>query len=114
MLYKNMMEPCILMEKTRVPDGAGGFVTTWSDGAPFDAAIVMDTTVQARIAEGEGFTAVYTITTDRGVGLEFHDIFKRAADGQIFRVTSNSGDRRSPTFSGIVLEQVNAERWELS
>lgn len=114
MLIDNFMEPCALMEKKRVSDGAGGFITTWEDGAEFDAAIVRDTTMQARIAEKEGVSSVYTVTTRRGTVLDFHDVFKRVADGATFRVTSNGGEKQSPTIGTLDIAQVTAERWELT
>ena len=56
---------CVLMEKKRTPDGEGGWATEWAQGAEFDAAIILDTSMQSRIAEKEGVTSVYTITTRR-------------------------------------------------
>lgn len=107
-------ERCTLMERTRVPDGEGGWTTAWSDGAQFDAAIVMDSTIAARVAEKEGMTAVYTVTTDRGVPLEFHDVFRREGDGQLFRVTSDPADKTTPSAASFQFLQVSAERWSLT
>ena len=72
---------CVLMEKKRTPDGAGGWITEWAEGAEFDANIVIDQSLQARVAEKEGVTSVYTVTTRRSTVLEFHDVFKRLSDG---------------------------------
>lgn len=113
MLITYMMSPCVLMEKKRTPDGEGGFHVEWSEGAAFDAAIINDQTMQARIAEKDGVTSVYTVTTKRGTVLDYHDVFKRVSDGAIFRVTSNGGDKQSPNFGTLDIAQVTAERWEL-
>jgi len=32
-LLTDFAVPCVLMEKRRVPDGAGGYLTTWEEGA---------------------------------------------------------------------------------
>ena len=109
-----MMCECCLMEKTREPDGAGGFLTSWTEGAPFKAAITLDTTMQARVAEKEGVSSVYTITTSRSVKLDFHDAIKRLEDGKIFRITSNQKDKMSPAFCGLDMAQATAEGWSLS
>lgn len=114
MLITYMMTPCVLMEKKRTPDGEGGFLVQWAEGADFDAVIVHDQTMQARIAEKEGVTSVYTVTTRRGTLLEYHDVFKRVSDGAVFRVTSNGGDKKSPEFGTLDIAQVTAERWELT
>lgn len=113
MLYEAMMEPCILLEKTRTSDGLGGWTTIWTDGETFNAAIHKDTSTQAREAEKAGLTEIYTVTTKKENPLEWHDVFKRIKDGQIFRVTSNADDNMSPEFSVINFGQVSAEAWKL-
>lgn len=112
-LVGNFMARCTMMEKKRIPDGQGGFTTGWSDAGPFMAAVVKDSTLAARVAEKQGVTEVYTVTTPSGVGLEFHDVFRRDSDGATFRVTSNAIDSRPPTAASFAFEQVSAERWEL-
>lgn len=107
-------EPCVLMERQRVSDGEGGWTTSWVEGAAFDAAIVRDTTLAARVAEKEGVSNVYTVTTDANAYLEFHDVFKRVSDGQVFRVTSNGDDVRTPDVATFQFVQVSAEEWVLS
>lgn len=107
-------ERCVLMEKTRVPDGEGGWVTAWAEGEEFDAAIVMDTTMQARVAESEGMTSVYTVTTDKGLPLDFHDVFKRLSDGKTYRVTSDSKDKETPDVASFQFHQVMAQEWGLA
>lgn len=113
-LVDSFKEPCVLMEKKSVSDGEGGWTTTWVDGAAFDAAIVRDTTLAARVAEKEGVSNVYTVTTDTDARLEFHDVFKRVSDGQVFRVTSNGDDMKTPGRATFSFEQVSAEEWSLS
>ena len=107
-------EPCVVMNKAKVPDGEGGFTTAWQEGAGFDAAIVKDTSLEARIAEKDGLTNTYTVTTSANAALEFHDVFKRKSDGQVFRVTSNGDDKRTPPVASFEFEQVSAEEWSLS
>lgn len=113
MLYEAMMVDCVLLEKTRVSDGLGGWITAWTDGEEFKAAIRKDDTLQARQAEKAGVTEVYTVTVNREKPLEFHDVFRRVKDGQVFRVTSNITDNTSPEFSAINFGQVSAEAWVL-
>jgi len=105
---------CVIMDKSRVSDGEGGFVTTWVDGAQFKAAIVRDTSLQARVAEKEGVSNVYTVTTDKNAMLEFNDVFKRVSDGQVFRVRSNGDDKQTPGVATFQFAQVTAEEWVLS
>lgn len=105
---------CTLLEKKRVPDGEGGWTVTWVDGMEFDAAIVLDNSTQARVAEKEGMTSVYTVTTEKNMGLDFHDVFRRNSDGDTFRVTSDSQDRQTPDRASFQFAQVSAEKWNLT
>ena len=113
-LYETMMENCMIMDKASVPDGQGGFTYTWNNGATFSAAIVKDNSMQARVAEKEGVSELYTITVPKNVQLDFHDVVKRLSDGAIFRVTSNIDDSKTPAVSSFQFGQVTAERWVLA
>jgi len=113
-LLEEYMTACTLIEKTRVADGEGGWTTTWVDGASFDAAITLDNSTTARVAAKEGVTNLYTVTTSRGFMLDFHDVFRRESDKQVFRVTSNGDDRQTPQSATLDMAQVSAEEWVLS
>lgn len=112
-LYETMMENCMMMDKRSVSDGMGGFVYEWTEGAEFEAAIIKDNSMQAKIAEKDGVTELYTITADKGVTLDYHDVIKRVSDGQVFRVTSNVKDSETPNVSSFQFGQVSAEKWVL-
>jgi len=114
-LIDDWKEPCIMAEKKRVPDGEGGFTTTWQDGARFMACITLETSTQAIIVERQGMKKVYHVTTDKDAVLNFHDVFRRVEDGQTFRVTSDGKDVQTPVKSAITpFSQVTAEEWELT
>lgn len=112
-LFENFMVDCRMVDRVTKEDEYGGFTSEWTDGARFRAAIVKDRELAARVAEKEGVTAVYTVTTEPGARLKYHDVFKRVSDGQIFRVTTNAKDGETPKDATFAFEQVNAERWEL-
>lgn len=113
-LLREAMEACTLLDKSTTSDGYGGYITTWKDGAAFDAAIVLDTSMQARTAEKAGVTALYTVTTSRALNLQYHDVFRREADGKIFRVTSDGDDKKTPQSARLDMRQVSAEEWVLN
>ena len=113
-LIESMMDSCVFMNKAKVADGQGGFSVEWTEGAEIKCAIVNDTSLSARIAEKEGVTSTYTITTSKDTVLEYHDVIKRKRDGKIFRVTSDAGDKTSPNVSTLDMTQVTAEKWELT
>jgi len=109
-----MMEECAMMDKRTVPDGLGGFTVEWIDGAPFHAAVVKNNSLEARVAEKQGVTELYTVTVDKGIVLQYHDVFKRLSDGLTFRVTSNIRDSETPSVATFQIGQVTAERWDLT
>ena len=113
-LLTDAMEKCVMLNKVSRPDGYGGKVDTWTESeAEFDAAIVFDTSIDARRAEAEGVKSLYTVTTSRVMTLEFHEVFKRQRDGKIFRVTSDGDDKYTPRSTPLDMRQVTAEEWRL-
>lgn len=113
MLLEEAMENCTMLDKTTAPDGYGGIITRYVDGAPILCAITYSSSMEARIAEKQGVTALYTITTSKAVNLQYHDVIRRESDKKIFRVTTDGDDNKTPASAGLNMRQVNAEEWEL-
>lgn len=105
-------EKFVIMDKTTTPDGEGGVVTTYTDGAEFTAAVTLDTSTEARVAEQQGVKSLYTVTTKKSVVLQYHDVFRRLRDGKIFRATSDGDDKASPKTSKLNIRQVTAEEFK--
>ena len=61
-LLEDFQNTCVLLEKRREIDGEGGFIDEWVEGVNFSASIVYDTSIQARVAERDGVTSLYTVT----------------------------------------------------
>lgn len=112
-LYEQGMVDCVFLNKQVNDDGYGGQKTVWAEGAQFKAAIVFDTSIEARTAEAQGVTSRYTVSTSKDIVLEYHDIFRRKEDRKIFRVTSDGDDKKAPDSSTINLREVTAEEWSL-
>lgn len=112
-LLDGMAEACTMIEKRTVPDGLGGFTNAWVDGAEFLAVIRKDDSIEAKLAEKQGVAEVYTIVVQKGLPLEYHDVLRREATGEIFRVTSNVADKQAPDASTLAIARVSAERWTL-
>lgn len=108
-LLSEALEECVILDKTTTNDGYGGVITAWSNGAYFNAAIVFDTSIQARIADKEGVKSRYTVTTPKQISLQYNDYFKRTRDGKIFHVTSDGDDRFTPASASLDMRQVEAE-----
>ena len=113
MLIDCMMVPCVFMVKKSEPDGSGGQITTWEDGEPLQAAIIRDTSTEARIAEAAGAVEMYTVTVSRSVHLAYHAVIKRLSDGKTFRITSDNAEKQTPLCTALDIAQSNAEAWRL-
>lgn len=113
-LLSEAMENCIMLDKTTTSDGYGGYVIDWKEGAPINAAIVLDSSMEARVAEKQGVTALYTITTNKNINLQYHDVLRRVRDGKVFRVTSDGDDKHTPMSANLNMRQVSAEEWNLT
>lgn len=112
-LLREAMEPCVILDKRTEEDGRGGYIAVWSEGAQFDAAATLDTSIQARVGQAQGVTALYTVTTSKAMNLQYHDVFKRLSDNKIFRVTSDGDDKETPVSATLDMRQVSAEEWAL-
>lgn len=110
-LLSEAMTSCVFLNKTKTPDGEGGYINKWTDGAEFKAAITFDNSMEARIGEKTGVTSLYTVTTSKNTALEYHDAFRRVSDGKTFRVTSDGDDRLTPPSASFQVLQVTAEEW---
>lgn len=112
-LLSDAMETCTILNKQTVDDGYGGYITQYVDGPAFKAACVLDNSMQARIAEQQGVTALYTVTTSKALNLQYHDVFRRERDQKIFRVTSDGDDKHTPASAMLDMRQVSAEIFTL-
>lgn len=113
-LLDEVMETCVFLNKQKVDDGYGGYKTEWTEGATFKAAIVFDTSIQARLAAVQGVYSLYTVTTQRDLILEYNEVFRRVSDGKIFKVTSDGDDKFTPPSAELDMRQVTAREWELT
>ena len=113
-LLDNAFEACTLIDKTTQPDGYGGIITVWTEGASFQAAIVLDNSIQARVAAVQGVTDLYTVTTRKAVNLQYHDVFRRESDKKIFRVTSDGDDKKTPASAALNMRQVSCNEYVLA
>ena len=111
-LLTQAMEDCVTLINTTTPDGFGGTTNQWQEGLQFKGAFDFQTSIEAKIAEKQGVTGLWNILIPKDVELEYHNVFKRVSNGQIYRVTSKD-DKTSPKGAGMNLKLVSAEEWEL-
>ncbi len=113
-MIQDIFESLIFLDKVSIPDGMGGFETIWKDGAEFKGYINLDNSIEAKIAEKQGVTNIYTVTTENNVFLEFNDIIKRKSDQQTFKIKSlNNTENIPPKFATLNLRYATAELFDL-
>lgn len=112
-LLSEQMKECTMLDKITSSDGYGGTKQSYVSGATFYAAVVFDISIQARVADKQGVTSRYTVTTPRGITLEYHDVFRRNEDGKVFRVTSDGDDKFTPKSATLDMRQVTAEEFTI-
>lgn len=109
-LLEDFARPCVLLDKSRVPDGAGGSITTWTEGVEFSNYQALDTSMEARRAEKEGVTSVYSGLVQQSVPIEYNDFFRDKETGETYRVTSEPKAKQSPRTASFSLKYFTAER----
>lgn len=109
-LLDDFKRPCVLMEKVRAPDGEGGFDWVWTEGAEFFNYQALDQSLQARIAEKQGVTSLYTALVDANFPIVFDDYYKDMQSGQVYRVTSKPEEKKAPESASFALKFFTAER----
>lgn len=95
-LLDDFAKTCVIMDKHRVSDGEGGYEMNWTEGATFKNYQVRDTSMEARRAEAQGVTSVYSALVDKDVPIEYGDFFKDTESGLTYRVTSNPEEKQAP------------------
>ena len=104
---------CVLLVKTRTDDPVGGYTVAWTDGARFLAAWEYVSSPEMTAAEQQGVNRVYNIYVDKTLELDYHEVFRRADNGQVYRVTNPGTDRRTPAASRLNRRLIEVEKWEL-
>lgn len=113
-IMPGMMTDCtMLVEESQGTDGQFGEKTTYAPGAAFKALLRKDQSPEVRVAEAQGVEEQYTVVVETGVMLKYGDVFRRDADGAVFRVTSNIADSTAPAASTVQIGAVRAKRWVL-
>ena len=112
-LLEEAMEDFTVLNKAVISDGYGGTETVWTEGVTIKGAIVLDRSNQAKIAQAMGVTSVYTFTVKKNTMLDFHTVVRREDDKKLFRLTSDSDDKKTPQSANLDMRQYTAEEFTL-
>lgn len=109
-LLEALSRKCVLLEKRRTDDPAGGWSVEWADGPEFLNQRALDSSMQARIAEQDGVTSLYTVLVDKDFPIERGDYFRDIELNETFRVTSDPEDSKAPSISALPMKMFTAEK----
>lgn len=104
---------CVTLTKTRRDDPVGGYIIEWTDGAHFNAAWEFQSAPELTVAEQQGVGRVYRIYVPKALTLDYHEVFRRADDGQTYRVTNPGTDRHTPATSRLNRRLIEVEKYDL-
>ena len=112
-LLDEAFEVFTIVDKRTAPDGYGGVVTEWVDGADINGAVTYDSSAEMKVAQAMGSTSAYTLTVRKNVSLDYHTVIRRKSDSKIFRVLANSDERKTPDSAKLNMLQYPVEEWKL-
>ena len=103
-LLDDFSHSCIIMDKRTKPDGEGGYATEWREGAEFANYVALDSSLEARQAEAQGVTSVYTGIVRKDVPIEYGSVYKDVT----FRVTSRPEEKQAPASASPMLQNLKS------
>ena len=109
-MMESMAHECVLLEPRSHESDEGGYVTTWTDGVKFKTYPALDTSMEARIAEKQGETRMYSVNAPQDVPIRMGDFYRDETNGDIFHVTSNPDEKYTPKISTLGLKFFTAEK----
>lgn len=108
-LLEQSFEAFKFIDKTTVPDGYGGVMPSWQDGAEFQATAVEMQPTEIIAAEQSGVKATYKVITKKNITLLYGNIVQRLSDGKLFQIKSDGTDRKTPPSASLDMRSVKAE-----
>lgn len=104
---------CVLLVKVPVEDGEGGYKNEWIESVKFINYYAQDTSMEARRAEKEGVTSLYSAIVKADVPLSYGNYFKDLTTNHTFRITSEPDEKKAPPNATFPVKFFTAEKKEL-
>lgn len=95
-------------------DGYGGYISIYTPGATFEGVLVLDDSINARVAEKQGVTGLYQMTFEKELHLPWNTVVRKIDGeklvGTFFRVTSKD-ENATPSSTPLNLRKVIMEEY---
>lgn len=112
-LIDEYTEDFTIIAETETPDGYGGSNTTYTEIGQIQGALSVNNTPEVLIAQSQGVSAIYTLTTKKDINLKYHTILKRNKNNQILLVTSDGSDVHTPKSASLNIRQVTCTDYKI-
>ena len=109
-LLNDQKTACVILNKSIGLDDVGGYGVKWYVGAPFDAIITENTSLEAAVAAIKTEITSYGVKVAAELPIEYHSVFKRVSDGKTFRITTAEA-LHAPSISSLGMKQLQAEEY---
>lgn len=106
-------EKFVILDRITSSDGMGGFISTYVEGAEFEAVVELTNSLEESVAMQQGVSGIYDVTVSRNMRLKERDIFKRVSDGKTFRITSKD-ESKTPKTTELDIRKARAEEYQLA
>ena len=111
-LIQDQTVDCCFLNKAIVLDDVGGYDTKWTAGAPFEAVITENSSLEATIAGIAQERKYFGVKVRSGVPLEFQSVFMVVKENKTFRITTSQG-LDAPSISALGMKQLQAEEYKI-
>lgn len=111
--FYDAFDEYVIINKSIVDDGEGGYTTSWSDGATIKAAFDLGNASEQRQAQAQNLKRVYSVTFPKRTPVKYGDYLRKVETGEIYRITSDPTDNKTPDMARNQTCFATAERTEL-
>lgn len=109
-MLTDYFEPFVLLERTAAPDGMGGEQVTFQPVMDFRGGLTHEAGETISVGGRLTLRSQLMLLHEFDVTLSPGDHVRRLKDDTVYRVSGQSGDMRTPAFSGLSFAQVPVER----
>ena len=95
-LFWESFDDFVLVEKKTIDDGAGGYITEWTDGVKIKALLTLGNAQEIRQAEAQNLKTVFTATFPINTPVKYDDYLENVDTKEIYRITGNPKDNKTP------------------
>ena len=102
-----------LKSKKRVPDGEGGFFTVWENSGKVKMSLDLGSSSEIRQAQAQKLDTVWTAVFPENTPVQYNDYLEDVETGDVYRVTSDPKDNKTPKEATFHSWYATAVRTEL-